>query len=499
MAAYGAPGLPREGTLLTLRKVWESRQEAAGNGAPGTPAGAPARQAVASGGGERRSRGRSETVESKAREKRRRAQSFPASSSARGGSPARGHLAPRETRARGEGGREEDREGGRGAGHRPRSLTRLSSSSSSSPGWSSEHSLNREHAEGNSESLTVRHRGLLRKELALLEPPPSLRERLSMYQSAVSRTTGQELQVILPKSASSPSSSREVQLFSQESKAVPNGHAEDEALSTRERIQIFARLAVELSPPRPASSLSRSKSLSSYELSRSVGDGAGARLHRTSSTDTLDGHNSMGDAPPSGVGLQPSEMVSVRQRMAMYQSAVVRSTGNAQFKVHVGKSVKQPSPPNAFPPGKVSADLQQVSTKSLKQRFEDHAQKPPAHDKAPAPAAKVTVQKPVPSEDASCPGCLKTVYLVDRLVIDGRTYHRRCFRCSHCSSQLSLGNYASLQGRVYCEPHFEQLFKTKGNYEDGFGIKGHRGARGWQAPGGGAGGVKARAAGGSKI
>ncbi|XP_078479934.1 uncharacterized protein LOC144741209 [Lampetra planeri] len=328
MAAYGPPGLPREGTLLTLRKVWESRQEAAGNGAPGATAGAPARQAVSSGGGEPRSRGRSETVESKAREKRRRAQSFPASSSARGSSPGRGPLAQRETRARGEGGREEDRERGRGAGHRPRSLTRLSSSSSS-PGWSSEHSLSREHAEGYSESSTVRHRGLLRKDLALLEPP-SLRERLSMYQSAVSRTTGQELQVILPKSALSPSNSREVQVFLQESKDVPNGHVEDEALSTRERIQIFARLAVEPPSPRSASSLSRSKSLSSYELSRSVGDGASARLHRASSTDTLDGHNSTGDALPPGVGLHPSEMVSVRQRMAMYQSAVVRSTGNAQ-------------------------------------------------------------------------------------------------------------------------------------------------------------------------
>jgi len=34
---------------------------------------------------------------------------------------------------------------------------------------------------------------------------------------------------------------------------------------------------------------------------------------------------------------------------------------------------------------------------------------------------------------------------------------------------LSLGNYASLDGRLYCKPHFKQLFALKGNYNEGFG------------------------------
>ncbi|KAL1267415.1 hypothetical protein QQF64_032778 [Cirrhinus molitorella] len=33
----------------------------------------------------------------------------------------------------------------------------------------------------------------------------------------------------------------------------------------------------------------------------------------------------------------------------------------------------------------------------------------------------------------------------------------------------SLGNFVSLHGHLYCQPHYKQLFKSKGNFEDGFG------------------------------
>lgn len=38
----------------------------------------------------------------------------------------------------------------------------------------------------------------------------------------------------------------------------------------------------------------------------------------------------------------------------------------------------------------------------------------------------------------------------------------------------SLANYASLHGTVYCKPHFSQLFKAKGNYDEGFGHRPHK-------------------------
>lgn len=49
-------------------------------------------------------------------------------------------------------------------------------------------------------------------------------------------------------------------------------------------------------------------------------------------------------------------------------------------------------------------------------------------------------------------------------------------RCHKAFSLLfdSLGNYASLHGKIYCKPHFKQLFKSKGNYDEGFGRKQHK-------------------------
>lgn len=43
-----------------------------------------------------------------------------------------------------------------------------------------------------------------------------------------------------------------------------------------------------------------------------------------------------------------------------------------------------------------------------------------------------------------------------------------------CFPLHSLGTYASLHGSIYCKPHFNQLFKSKGNYDEGFGHKPHK-------------------------
>uniref|UniRef100_A0A3Q3VT40 LIM zinc-binding domain-containing protein n=1 Tax=Mola mola TaxID=94237 RepID=A0A3Q3VT40_MOLML len=60
---------------------------------------------------------------------------------------------------------------------------------------------------------------------------------------------------------------------------------------------------------------------------------------------------------------------------------------------------------------------------------------------------------------------------MESLIADKQTFHKSCFRCEHCKGKLSLGNYASLHGRMYCKPHYKQLFKSKGNYDEGFGQK----------------------------
>ncbi|KAJ9563251.1 hypothetical protein OSB04_008411 [Centaurea solstitialis] len=67
-----------------------------------------------------------------------------------------------------------------------------------------------------------------------------------------------------------------------------------------------------------------------------------------------------------------------------------------------------------------------------------------------------------------CKACDKTVYFIDLLTADGVIYHKACFRCTHCKGTLSMSNYSSMDGVLYCKPHFEQLFKESGNFSKNF-------------------------------
>jgi hypothetical protein len=52
-----------------------------------------------------------------------------------------------------------------------------------------------------------------------------------------------------------------------------------------------------------------------------------------------------------------------------------------------------------------------------------------------------------------------------------KAYHQNCFRCGHCNRPLTLGSYAAVDSKVYCKPHYTQLFKEKGKYSDLSGPK----------------------------
>nr|ABO69241.1 xeplin variant 1 [Mus musculus] len=119
-------------------------------------------------------------------------------------------------------------------------------------------------------------------------------------------------------------------------------------------------------------------------------------------------------------------------------------------------------------------ELPKVSTKILKEQFEKSAQENFLRsDKETSPPAKC-MKKLLVQDKEICIICQKTVYPMECLIADKQNFHKSCFRCHHCSSKLSLGNYASLHGRIYCKPHFKQLFKSKGNYDEGFGHKQHK-------------------------
>uniref|UniRef100_A0A3P9BF22 Xin actin binding repeat containing 2 n=1 Tax=Maylandia zebra TaxID=106582 RepID=A0A3P9BF22_9CICH len=77
-------------------------------------------------------------------------------------------------------------------------------------------------------------------------------------------------------------------------------------------------------------------------------------------------------------------------------------------------------------------------------------------------------QKTVPRSEL-CTVCRRRAYPMDALIVDKKKYHKSCFCCEHCRNKLSLGNYVSLHGHLYCLPHYKQLLKSKGNYDDGLG------------------------------
>jgi len=74
-----------------------------------------------------------------------------------------------------------------------------------------------------------------------------------------------------------------------------------------------------------------------------------------------------------------------------------------------------------------------------------------------------------PSNSTKCQVCTKSVYPMEKLEVDGLVFHKSCLKCETCKRTLSLGTYAALQGKYYCKPHLKQLFKLKGNYDEGFG------------------------------
>ncbi|KAJ3595698.1 hypothetical protein NHX12_005001 [Muraenolepis orangiensis] len=73
-----------------------------------------------------------------------------------------------------------------------------------------------------------------------------------------------------------------------------------------------------------------------------------------------------------------------------------------------------------------------------------------------------------------CSACLTSVYPMEKMVANKLILHNKCFCCKHCKNKLSLHNYSSLYGEFYCIFHYQQLFKQKGNYDEGFGHKQHK-------------------------
>lgn len=52
---------------------------------------------------------------------------------------------------------------------------------------------------------------------------------------------------------------------------------------------------------------------------------------------------------------------------------------------------------------------------------------------------------------------------VKQVSVNGTSYHKNCFKCTHGGCVISPSNYIAHEGRLYCKHHHVQLIKEKGN------------------------------------
>ncbi|XP_062200636.1 LIM domain-containing protein WLIM1-like isoform X1 [Phragmites australis] len=65
-----------------------------------------------------------------------------------------------------------------------------------------------------------------------------------------------------------------------------------------------------------------------------------------------------------------------------------------------------------------------------------------------------------------CVACKKMVYPLEKMTLESEPYHKTCFKCAHGGCLLTTASYAALNGILYCQHHFWQLFKETGSYNN---------------------------------
>ncbi|KAI9491690.1 hypothetical protein BDB00DRAFT_831731 [Zychaea mexicana] len=58
---------------------------------------------------------------------------------------------------------------------------------------------------------------------------------------------------------------------------------------------------------------------------------------------------------------------------------------------------------------------------------------------------------------SDCTICSKTVYVTEKVEANGRRYHKTCFKCSEKGCRLSITNFQSHDGHLFCQKHVPKL------------------------------------------
>uniref|UniRef100_A0A8D0HMW3 LIM domain and actin binding 1 n=1 Tax=Sphenodon punctatus TaxID=8508 RepID=A0A8D0HMW3_SPHPU len=168
---------------------------------------------------------------------------------------------------------------------------------------------------------------------------------------------------------------------------------------------------------------------------------------------------------------------SIKDRLAKYQAAVSKQASSTSLvneirasdsevkdykceqKENLPPSPSEDSLPNHDREKVRGAPLSSPLPVGLNSQNEAEAQWP-VHTKHPSPDSKASSQTDSSPPKAVKQSCVLEL-MIARVVILYLVLN-------------SLGTYASLRGNIYCKPHFNQLFKSKGNYDEGFGHKPHK-------------------------
>ena len=141
------------------------------------------------------------------------------------------------------------------------------------------------------------------------------------------------------------------------------------------------------------------------------------------------------------------------------------------FYISGGPDGVQEVAPKPVAPGKIRSSRPAAAPEPKK---EEPKKKPePKKEAAPAPAPAATATStgaagdPAKDKNAAnrCAVCGKMAYMQERVSLEGVILHKKCFRCDHCGKTLSPTNFAALNHKYYCKPHFKQLFAQQGNYK----------------------------------